>query len=183
MTVPPTAAAVASPVPVMFATVALELAQLTARPVSGLPAASIGTAVYCTVPPVAMVSNTGVTLTDATGASTVIVAEPLLPPALAVIVAVPKATAVSRPEPETTATLGLSLDQVTCRKNTRFPCPSASAAASWAVVPGNTVTDEGVTVTVPTASCRTALQVPLEPSPHVTAPLRLEAGVPAAWPV
>src|SRR3989441_12749812 len=92
--VPPAATAVASPVPVMLATVRLELHQKAdARPVSGLPAASSGTAVYCTVPPVAMASNCGVTLTDATGATTVIVAAPLLPPALAVIVAEPRATA------------------------------------------------------------------------------------------
>ncbi len=180
MTVPPAAPAVASPVPVMFATVALELAQLTARPVSGLPAASIGTAVYCTVPPVAIVSNTGVTLTDATGASTVIVAVPLLPPAFAVIVADPRAIAVTRPEPETVATPGLSLNHVTCRKNTRFPCPSASAAASWAAVPGNSVAVDGVTVTDPMAPCRTALQVPVEPSLHETVPLTFAAGVPVA---
>src|SRR2546425_8533472 len=168
----------------MLATVRLELHQKAdARPVGGLPAASSGTAVYCTVPPVAMVSNCGVTLTDATGATTVIVAAPLLPPALAVIVAEPRATAVTRPEPETFATLGLSLDHVTVRKNTRFPWPSASAVVSWAVFPGNRVAADGVTVTEPITSCRTALQVPVEPSLHETLPLTLEAGVPVAWPV
>jgi hypothetical protein len=49
------------------ATAGALLAQITARPVRGLPAASLGVAVNWTVPPTRMLAYAGVTLTEATG--------------------------------------------------------------------------------------------------------------------
>ena len=170
----------ASPVPPREAAVGLVLDQVTARPVSGFPAASLGVAVNCTLAPGAIVSVGGVTVTDAIGTRTDTAAEPLFPPELAVTVADPGTTAVTRPDVETVATPGLSLDHTTGRKNRRFPCASLTAATSCVVALGSRLTDAGLTVTDAMGSCRTALQLPVEPSPQERGPLRLEAGVPVA---
>jgi hypothetical protein len=106
---------VTSPELLTVATAAALVLQVTNRPVSGVPLASFGVAVSCTVAPACTDAGLGVSVTDATGtlaALTVIVAAPLVPPAAAVIVAVPAATPVTRPVDETVATERFELVQV-----------------------------------------------------------------------
>ena len=111
----PGATPVTSPELFTVATAAALVLQVTDRPVSGVPLASFGVAVSCTVAPACTDAGLGVTVTDATGtlaALTVIVAAPLVPPAAAVIVAVPAATPLTRPLDETVATEPFELVQV-----------------------------------------------------------------------
>jgi len=106
MTAEPWAFAVTSPLPDTDATPSLLLDHVTVRPVSALPFASFGVADSCFVSPTFRFAELGSTSTDATGtACTVIVAWPLLPSLVAVIVAVPCATPVTTPEDETRAML------------------------------------------------------------------------------
>src|SRR5881397_4285703 len=63
----PAAAPVTRPLLLTVATAPLLVVQLTARPDSGLPLASLGVAVSCVVRPVDRLADAGVTLTDATG--------------------------------------------------------------------------------------------------------------------
>jgi hypothetical protein len=73
----------------------------------------------------------GVTVTDATGATvTVIAVVPLLPSLVAVIVAVPTATADTRPLPDTVATAGASLDHAILRPVRTAPVESFVVAVS-----------------------------------------------------
>src|SRR5216117_2048406 len=63
----PAVTPVTSPVPDTVATAKGLPAHVTARPASGLPAASFVAAANCTVAPAASVATAGVTATDATG--------------------------------------------------------------------------------------------------------------------
>src|SRR5438034_41345 len=86
----PAALPVTSPLAVTVATAVLLLPQLTVRPDNGLPLASFGVAVSCTVWPTCTDAVLGLTVTDATGTVlTVIAAVPLCPSLVAVIVAAP----------------------------------------------------------------------------------------------
>src|SRR5207244_246016 len=86
----PAPVAVTNPVALTVATEPLLVAQVTARPTNGLPAASLGVAVSCEVCPVCRLIDAGLTLTVATGVfETVTLAVPLFPSLVAVIVAVP----------------------------------------------------------------------------------------------
>ena len=77
-----------SPVELTVATAVLSLAQVTTRPLSTFPFASLGVAVNCTVWPRNTVGVAGVTVTDATGTwITVIAAVPLFVSLVAVMVA------------------------------------------------------------------------------------------------
>jgi hypothetical protein len=93
--------------------------QLIARPVRTLLLASRVTADSCTVPPTWRLAVAGETETVATGtgagALTVRDAEAVFPSLAALIAAVPGATAEISPLPDTVATLGLPLCQVTAR--------------------------------------------------------------------
>jgi len=72
-----------------------------------------------------------VTLTDATGTgATVTVDDPLCPSLVAVIVAVPAPTAVTKPVALTVATATLSLAHVTARSVSGFPTASRGVAVS-----------------------------------------------------
>src|SRR5207249_2078422 len=97
----PAAAPVTRPLVLTVATDVLLLDQDTARPVSGVPFASCGVAVSCTVPPATTLPVAGLTVTVATGTGgtvvTVIAAVPLCPSLVAVIVAAPAARAVTSP--------------------------------------------------------------------------------------
>src|SRR5207253_5435774 len=64
----PAPVAVTNPVALTVATEPLLVAQVTARPTNGLPAASLGVAVSCEVCPVCRLIDAGLTLTVATGA-------------------------------------------------------------------------------------------------------------------
>src|SRR2546421_12475299 len=112
--------------------------QVTARPESGLPLASLGVAVSCTVCPTGALADDGVTVTEAPGTGTLItvmVAVPLFPSLVAVIVAVPAAFAVTKPVPLTVA-IAVSLDDhVTARPESGLPLASFGVAVSCTVCP------------------------------------------------
>src|SRR5260370_27527229 len=79
VTGPPAPTPVTSPLGDTVATAVFPLDHVTTRPESGVPLASSGVAVSCTVPPAATLPELGLTATDATGTSagpTVMVAEP-----------------------------------------------------------------------------------------------------------
>ncbi len=150
----PTATPVTRPlVELTVATDVLSLDQVTVRPDSEVPLASFGIAVSCTVWPAGTDADAGVTVTDATGTlTTVIAAVPLLPSEVAVIVAAPTAAPVACPVPFTVATAGLLLDQVTVRPPSGLPNASRVIAAYCAVCPTPIVAVGGVTVTAATGS-------------------------------
>src|SRR3954470_21227102 len=87
---------------------------------------------------------------DGTVTVRVLVAD--LPSLVAVIVAGPAATPVTRPVAFTVATAVLELDQVTMRPVSGLPAASFVAAASCWVAPLTTVAVAGVTVTVATGT-------------------------------
>src|SRR6267378_3175747 len=127
----PAEAPVTRPLPLTVATAGALLAQVTTRPVRGVPAPSIGVAVSCTLPPTEIPGEEGVTATVATGTSeTVMTAVPLFPSLVAVIVAGPVARPLTRPVLFTTATVGASLVHVTRRPPSGFPTLSRGVAVS-----------------------------------------------------
>ena len=123
-----------SPLPLTVATDVLLLDHVTVRPVTGLPFASFGVAVSCTVWPTPTLAEAGLTVTAATGTLvTVIAAVPLCPSLVAVIVAEPAPTPVTRPLPFTVATDGLLLVHVTTRPDNVLPLASFAMALSCVV--------------------------------------------------
>jgi len=111
--------------------VLLEL-QVTVRPESALPPASLGVAVSCSVAPTIIGVVTEERPTDATGAGlTVIELVPLCPSLVAVIVTGPPAlTAVTRPFASTVATEGAAEVQVMLRPvRTLFDASLVSAVS------------------------------------------------------
>src|SRR5207244_2843247 len=127
---------VTSPLPLTVATPVALLAHVTTRPVNGLPLASFGVAVSCTVWPAEMLAVAGVTVTDATGTTlTVTAAVPLCPSLVAVMVADPAATPVTSPLPLTVATPVLLLAHVTTRPVSATPPASFGVAESCTVCP------------------------------------------------
>jgi len=137
-----------SPLPLTVATAVLLLLQVTVRPVSGLPLASLGVAVSWIAPPVATLAVAGLTVTDATGTCTTVMADvPLCPSLVAVIVAVPATFPVTRPLVLTVATVVLLLDHVTVRPVSTLLFASLSVAVSWTVFPSFTLAVAGATVT------------------------------------
>ncbi len=161
----PSAFAVASPVASTVATVVLLEPHVTSLPVSVFPCASFVVAVNCLVCVTRTVAVGGATVTDATGMYTVIADVPLLPSLLAVIVAVPNATAVTSPDDETVATLVLLDPQLTVRPVSTLPTESSVIAVSCAVVPGAMLSLGGCTTTIATGTGVTVIVlVPLLPS-------------------
>src|SRR5205823_7202626 len=132
--VPPSATSVTSPVWDTVATVGVLDVHATGRPVRVLPATSLSVTLSCTVPWAGTVAVAGLTTTDATGTSvTVTAALPAFPSLVAVIVAVPAATAVTRPLVLTVATLPLLVVHVTGRPVSALPAESFGVAVSWTV--------------------------------------------------
>jgi len=124
------------------------LAHVTVRPLSGLPFASLGVAVSCTVAPTTTDAEVGATLTEATGACvTVMAAAPLLPSLVAVIVAVPAPAPVTSPVALTVATAVLELVHVIPRPVRGLPLESLGVAVSCTVCPAGIPADAGVTST------------------------------------
>lgn len=112
------------------------------RPVRTLPLASRSVTDNCTVPLVTTLAECGLTATEATGgAVTVTPAVPVLPSLVAVIVAEPVATAVTRPLLDTLATDVLDDDQVIVRPPNAVPAESRGVAVNVIVSP---VTSEAV---------------------------------------
>src|SRR5206468_1280272 len=185
---PISASPVTSPLAVTVATAVLLLPQLTGRPDNGLPLASFGVAVSCTVWPTGTDAVLGLTVTDATGTVlTVIVAVPLCPSEVAVIVTEPAATPVTNPLALTVATAVLPLAQVIVRPESELPFASFGAAASCIVWPTCTVAVAGLTVTDATGTVVTVIAaVPLFPSlvaVSVAAPTATPVACPAPFTV
>src|SRR6266568_3210101 len=162
----PVATAVTSPVEFTLAVAVLLLDQLMVRPESGLPFASFGVAVSCTVCPTCTLADAGLTATDATGTLlTLILDEPLCPSEVAVIVATPAATPDTTPLELTVATAVLLLDQLMTRPESGVPLASFGVAVRGTVCPTCTLADAGVTATVATGALLTVmLALPLWPS-------------------
>src|SRR5438876_409137 len=156
------------------------LAQVTTRPASGLPLASLGVAVSCTVCPTCTLAGAGVTATEATGTFvTVIAAVPFWPSLLAVIVAVPGVPAVTSPFPLTVATAALLVAHVTVRPVRGLPLASFGVAVSCTACPTVTLAAAGLTATDATGTTVTVIAaVPLCPSQAA-----VTVAAPAATPV
>ena len=121
---------------------------MTVRPVRVLPLASFKTAVSCTVCATATLAEAGLTVTVATGTLVTEMADvPLFPSLVAVIVAEPTATPVTKPLPLTVAAPVLELVHVTVRPVRVVPLASLSVAVSCTVPFVPMVADAGVTVT------------------------------------
>src|SRR5437773_944620 len=94
----PAATPLTSPLPLTVAADVLLLCQVTVRPTSGLPFASLGVAVSGRLLPADTVPDAGVSVTEATGMCTTVMAEvPFFPSLVAVIGADPATTAVTKP--------------------------------------------------------------------------------------
>src|SRR5919198_174677 len=154
------------PPPLTIATARLLLDQETVRPVSTLPAESFVVAVSCAVWPTNRPAEAGLSVTEATGTTlTVIAAVPLLPSLVAVIVAEPAATAVTRPVADTVAMPEALVVHVTARPVSTLPAESLVVAASCCVCPTTRPAEAGVTVTDATGTMLTVMvAVPLLPS-------------------
>jgi hypothetical protein len=115
-------------------TVAMELLPElhdTLRPVRILPLPSRVVALACVVCPTVIVVDARETVTIATGTGTTVIEEaPVLPSLVAVIVALPSATAVTRPLAETVAIDGALDDHATVRPLRTLLLASLVSAAS-----------------------------------------------------
>jgi len=132
----PAATAVTRPLLFTPATAALLVAHVTARPESVFPPASFVVAVSCTVWPTCALAVAGLTVTDATGTTvTVIDAPPACPSLVAVMVAAPVATALTRPLLLTVATAALLVVHVTRRPVNGLPPASFGIAVSCTFCP------------------------------------------------
>src|SRR5207253_1977512 len=144
------------PLLLTVATVVLFEAHVTVRPVKTLPFASLRVAVSCTVWPAGTLAEGGVTVTEATGApATVMLAVPLWPSLVAVMVTDPAVTPVTSSLPLTVAMLLLLDDQLTARPVHGLPFASRGVAVSCTVCPCSTLTEAGVTVTAATGTVGT----------------------------
>src|SRR6266511_2528064 len=144
--------AVASPLASTVATPTADDFQVNVRSGTGLPRASLAMASKCCVSPRALrVAVAGLTSTATTTCKTPSVADPDTPAVVAVIVAVPLASAVARPVAgSTVATPGANDVQLNAWPGTAFPFASRATApnccdspsAPKAAVAGLTLTDE-----------------------------------------
>jgi len=145
-------AALTRPLPLTVATDVLVLVHVITRPDSGLPLASVAVAVSCTVCPVVRLAEFGLTVTEATGTFvTVMLAVPLFPSLVAVIVAEPVPAPVARPVPPT-VTAELLLAHVTVRPVSTLPMESVVVACSCVVAPTRMVAAVGATLTADTGA-------------------------------
>ena len=149
----PAASAVTSPFGETDAMLGEELDQLTERPVSVFPPASLSVAFACVVAPTRIEPEPNETVTvDTDGADTVKPIVPLLPSLVAVIVAEPAATAFTDPLEDTVATLGLDEFHVIVRPVSTAPDASLSVAVTGAVAPIASVVALADSVTVATGA-------------------------------
>src|SRR5438132_78098 len=164
----PAAPPVTSPVALTEARLGALLAQVTTRPLSGLPRESFGVAVSCTVAATKMPATAGVTVTVATGTFVTEMADvPFFPSLVAVIVAEPAATPVTNPLVLTVATAVL-LTHVTVRPVRGVPFESFGVAVNSVVAPSVTLAVVGLTVTDATGTL-------------VTVTAAVPASVPPLW--
>src|SRR5881628_3876409 len=163
---PPAAFPVTRPFASTSAIVALPVRQMTTRPLSGLPFASLGVAVSCVLAPTCTLAVGGATSTVATEAETVTAAVPLFPSLVAVMVTGPPTVfPVTIPPAFTSATAASPVCHVTLRPVSGLPLASFSVAVSWTVPFTRMVAVAGVTTTDATgASVTVTAAVPLLPS-------------------
>jgi len=132
----PSATPVTTPLADTVATALLLVVQVTTRPLSVLPLASLRVAVSGTVPPMYRFGAAGLTVTAATGTRlTVTLVVPLCPSLVAVIVTAPAATPVTSPAADTVAIAGFELAHATTRPVSTFPAASLVTALSCTVPP------------------------------------------------
>jgi hypothetical protein len=159
----PAVTAVTRPLELTEAIPAFALDQVMTRPVSTLLFASRVVAESWTVEPTTRLGAEGETDTVATGtgagAVTVIAVVPVFVSLVAVIVALPAATAVTKPLALTEAMAGLELDHVTTRPVSTLPLASRVVAESCTVAPTTRLDDVGATVTDATGTGAGALTV------------------------
>src|SRR5438093_11685982 len=130
----PATTPVTSPLGLTVATAVLLLDHVIVRPVSALPLASFGVAVSWSVLPTGTLPEAGLTVTEATGTcTTVMAAVPLCPSLVAVIVAEPATLPVTSPLQLTVATAVVELAHVTTRPDNGLPFTSLGVAVSCAV--------------------------------------------------
>src|SRR5207247_1170946 len=159
-----------SPLPFTLAIPPLLDAHVSARPVRTVPALSLVTALSWTAWPAGTLADAGLTVTDATGAGaggavTVIAAVPLLPSLVAVIVAEPAATPVTRPLVFTVAAAVLLLIHTIVRPESGLPFASFGVAVSCTAWPVCTLAEAGLTATEATGTLVTVIAAePLYPS-------------------
>src|SRR5579862_6587769 len=156
----PTLTDVTRPVGETVATPVFNDCQVTARPVSVLPAESLTVAASWIVLPRVTVSGVGVTVTEPTGTiATLIVAVPDLVPLVPVIVTCPDpaavTVAVSGPVADTVATAVFALANVTVEPEIGFPLASVTTAVSACVPPTSRFDDCGEMTTALTGTAWT----------------------------
>src|SRR2546425_1027468 len=142
------------------ATVAIPVAlddHAIVRPVRRLPAESFGVAVSCAAAPTNKAADAGLIVTDATGTiETASEAVPLWPSLVAVMVAEPAATPVTRPLGLTVATPVALLVHVIVRPVSGLPAESSGLAVSCLVPPTKRLAGLGLTDTDATGTKTTA---------------------------
>lgn len=143
--------------------------QVTTRPVSIWPFTSRSVAVNVTLLPLFTDVDDGLTVTVATGsgaaATTVMLDVPDFPSLVAVIVAVPGATACTNPLTDTVATAELFVDQLTVRPLSGLPSKSFGVAISCWFCPCVMLAVAGLTATLATGMSETLTAAePLFPS-------------------
>jgi hypothetical protein len=155
----PTDTAVTAPVVGdTVATAGLSELQLTLLPLRMLPFASRVVAVACDVPTAVIELGARETLTEATGAMLTVIEEaPFFPSLVAVMVALPAATAVTNPFASTVAAAVLFEPHVTTRPVSVLPFASLVTAVScWVgLIPRTRLAAEGLTTTDATGAAVT----------------------------
>src|SRR2546422_460449 len=144
----PSAMPLTSPVVSTAATAPLLVVHVTARPERGLPLASFTVATSRALAPTYTLAGLGLTVTEATGRfATLTFFLPFFPSLVAVIVADPTPTPLSRPLGDTVATALLLVSHVTVRPVSTFPLASLATAVSCCVEPSAIFTESGLTMT------------------------------------
>ena len=147
----PTATAVMTPAPDTVATDGEALLHVTVRPASTPPTESRVTAVACVVVPSTIDDEASVTTTALTGTGdTVTAAVALCPSLVAVMVAVPGATAVTRPLADTVATPVADEVQLTARPVSTSLLAARVTAVPCVVCPTSSAEDANVSDTLAT---------------------------------
>src|SRR5256884_9819981 len=162
----PSAMPLTSPVLSTADTAPLLVVHVTARPERGLPLASFTVATSRAVAPTYTLAGLGLTVTEATGRfATLTFFLPLFPSLVAVIVADPTPTPLTRPFGDTVATALLLVSHVTVRPVSTFPLASLTTTVSCCVDPGDRFTESGLTMTVSTGMLdAVTVAVPVRPS-------------------
>ena len=132
--VEPAATPLTTPLADTVAVPVLVLDQVMGAPAITLPPASLAVAPNVTVWPATTLAEDGLTVTVAAGGGlTATVADPATPSMVAVMTALPAAAPVTTPVPDTDATPGDPLAQLTGRPPSGCPAASSAVAVSATV--------------------------------------------------